>query len=361
MTKITQWGALLLVSILALATACTPKETTISGVLPEGIDTTAYIVVSNAKENTPLDSVKSIEGKFELTLPAVAKGEALYKVSIAGTRGEVYFVPEVGTITIDSTFTYPSGTPMNDELASLFKGYRTMSEGLEAQIAQAGEDREAVAKVYDEFVAKATSMTKEFYEKNIKSPIALVALHTYRSFDGDFLKAKELLEKSKGRYDDYAMVKELKEQIANYEATQAGKKFTDLEGVCFTKEGSEPTKLSEYVGQGQFAVVDFWASWCGPCRNEIKETLKPLYEKYKDKGLVVVGAVVWDKEEDHKKIVEEMGISWPQIFDTKSNEFTSKYAIMGIPQILLIGPDGTILARDLRGESLVKAVESNFN
>ena len=112
-----------------------------------------------------------------------------------------------------------------------------------------------------------------------------------------------------------------------------------------TVDGEATIALSDY--QGRYLVIDFWASWCGPCRREIAH-LKKVRDAYTDKGLVILGAVVWDKMEDHLQAVKDLEITWPQIFNDK--DATDLYGIAGIPQLILFDPSGKIVARDLRGE-----------
>ena len=100
--------------------------------------------------------------------------------------------------------------------------------------------------------------------------------------------------------------------------------------------------------------MDFWASWCGPCRREIGH-LKEVRDAYSDKGLVILGAAVWDEMEDHLKAMKDLEITWPQIVN--KNEATELYGIQGIPQIILFDPEGKIVARDLRG----KAIDNKLN
>lgn len=127
--------------------------------------------------------------------------------------------------------------------------------------------------------------------------------------------------------------------------------FTD-----FTIEQPDGTKasLSDYVGKGRYVLVDFWASWCTPCRAEIPN-IKELYDKYHDQGLDVLGVAVWDKVEDTQKAIEDMGIVWPQIINAQQIP-TDLYSIRGIPHIILFAPDGTIVARDLRDEAMKEKV-----
>ncbi|MBQ5548319.1 MAG: TlpA family protein disulfide reductase [Prevotella sp.] len=125
--------------------------------------------------------------------------------------------------------------------------------------------------------------------------------------------------------------------------------FTD-----FTVQGDDGKtyKLSDYVGKGQVTLVDFWASWCGPCRRAIPD-IKSLYEKYNGKGMSFLGVAVWDEPADTRGAIEELQIPWPVIVgNQKLEEPTNLYGIMGIPHIIVFGPDGTILSRGLTGDDL---------
>ncbi len=143
----------------------------------------------------------------------------------------------------------------------------------------------------------------------------------------------------------------VKLRIERAEPTMEGKKFRDFEA---TYEG-KTKRLSDYVGKGQYVLVDFWASWCGPCRREIPN-LKKIYEQYKGDKFTVLGVATWDEPANTLKAIEEDGVTYPQMLNAQKAG-SDAYAIDGIPEIILFGPDGTILKRGLRGEEIEKAVK----
>ena len=125
--------------------------------------------------------------------------------------------------------------------------------------------------------------------------------------------------------------------------------FTDFTIENGNLDGSK-VSLSDYVGNGKYLLVDFWASWCAPCIAEIP-TLKEVYSKYKGDKFEILGIAVWDKREETLKSLEKHNTTWSQIIDANRIP-TELYGIDGIPHIILFGPDGTIVARGLRGDAL---------
>ena len=104
-------------------------------------------------------------------------------------------------------------------------------------------------------------------------------------------------------------------------------------------------------------LVDFWASWCGPCIKEIP-TLQAIYKKY-GKKVTILSVAVWDKRDATLKAIKEHNTPWSQIVDAQSIP-TALYGITGIPHIMLIGADGTILNRNIRGAQIEEAIKANL-
>ena len=208
------------------------------------------------------------------------------------------------------------------------------------------EKNDKVNAAYEEAIAKYIEVNRKAIEKNRDNDIAVQAL----SYIYGELTNKEILEYvdmlSPQMQQDSSVVK-IAEGARKALLTEEGAKFLD-----FTIEDSDgqSVSFSDYVGKGKYVLVDFWASWCGPCKREIPN-IRDAYQKYGPKGLEVLSVAVWDKPEDTKAAAAEHGVVWSQIINAQQIP-TDLYGIRGIPQIMLFGPDGTILKRDLRGEGI---------
>ena len=116
--------------------------------------------------------------------------------------------------------------------------------------------------------------------------------------------------------------------------------------------------LDDFVGKGKYVLVDFWASWCGPCREETPYVVK-AYNDYKDKGLVVIGVAVRDKTDATKKAMANMGIYYPQLLDP-SIALAGEFGVSAIPHLFLFGPDGKVVQQDMRGEGIDALLRTIF-
>ena len=130
----------------------------------------------------------------------------------------------------------------------------------------------------------------------------------------------------------------------------------------FQQKSADGKQVGYADFKGKYVLIDFWASWCGPCRAENPNVLK-AYNRYKDNNFTVVGISLDDKEENWKKAIREDKMPWTQLSDLKGweNEVSTYYGIRAIPSTLLVDPGGKIIAKDLRGEMLNQKLAELFN
>lgn len=298
--------------------------------------------------------------KFEGTVA----DQALFEVNInKNRRNRAYVIVEPGAnTTVDFTqrpVVVAGG--LNDKLAALDKEVAEKGNALNAKLQQLqaeGKTREEITAIAEPEIEAIYGLYRKAIDDNKDNMLGAYVLGMVAS---QFFPSLESLEaamaevKYAGKV--YSLVME-REGYLKAAATQAGKMFVDFGG--FALDGSA-SRLSDYVGKGKYVLVDFWASWCGPCKGEIPNLIE-LQQKFGGEKFTVLGVNVWDEEDKFKAALTAEGITYPQIYIPRDNRdnATDMYGIKGIPQIILFAPDGTIIQRDLRGAAMKALVEEKM-
>lgn len=351
------------IALISTALSCSqqPKGYSITGTIPAEAQANGgyvYLMVSENDEFKTIDSALIENNAFTFS----RRDQVDPMANAMVTYQREYSTPlilEDGDIQVDMAALSATGTKLNDALASYMSALDSIRNVLQSKaeaLSEASQEEqekgfEAIEQEYDNFITTNAERLLDQYPNTALGLQGLITLITSGN-----ITTQEKLNNLKGKISPtllaaHPKVKGLLESIENSILTQAGAKFVDFEGV---DDVGVPNKLSDFVGKGHYTLVDFWASWCGPCVREMPNLIK-VRDRYTAKGLQIVGVAVWDEMDPHLKAVKEHGITWPQIFNKE--EATKLYGISGIPQIMLFAPDGTIVARDLRGEAIAQKLD----
>ena len=245
-----------------------------------------------------------------------------------------------------TTLLIEPGTVSSDD-ATLYRGAKYNDAIVEAldKFAQCGDDADAIRKVVDNFIRNNPDAATEMMLMRAGAKTDPERwMEVYESLTDD-VRNHPLVENTAKQINVYLDLLRAREAIV------VGGPYKDFEGTWDGKE----YRLSDYVGKGKYVLVDFWASWCGPCREEIPNIIE-AYGKYGKKGLEVLGVAIMDDPDDTVQAVKDLHINYT-VFNDKDNSAAKAYSLKEIPRIILISPDGTILASDLRGDEIEKTLK----
>lgn len=362
------------------AQAQTTSNFTISGTATTGNLSVAKVYLQYQSEgNNTMDSSDFVNGKYSfkgnISEPVLARIRVKYLPDAAGKiikpmqgRDLISVFLSKGDITINSIDSFSNitvnGSVAQDDYSTLTKSFQPLNEQMNAlykQFEEAGDDvvkKKAIEDKADSLDKLQKKMYADFVTNHPNSPIALYCVNVFAGWDINPELVAPLYAKLPATTQQSFSGKNLGDRIAIARKTAIGNVAPEF--VQNDTLGN-PVALSSF--RGKYVLVDFWASWCGPCRRENPMVVK-AFQQFKGKGFTIVGVSLDQPgaKEKWMDAIHKDALTWTHVSDLKywENEVAKQYGIRAIPQNFLLDPSGKIIAKNLNGETLEKKLTEVF-
>ena len=339
-------------------------NTELSGVLKGAVNAPVYLQYLTAAKIVNVDTVTTdAEGKFAFAFRVDVAG--YYRIGLSENNICVLIVEPKDKIKVEADAqniyqTYvvensPESVRLQD-LNEMLAPRDSISMALQnAQITRDQQKFREVASVYDGILAEVNQGVKDFIKANPATLSSLAAIQNL-NLDQDFEYFVLVIDALKGKMESNEFYKSLSDQVNAQRKLAVGSPAPD---ISLSQPDGEMLSLTDL--QGKYVLIDFWASWCGPCRKENPNVVR-VYNKYHDKGFEILGVSLDKDRNSWLKAIQQDGLVWKHISDLKywNSVVVPEYQVKGIPLTYLVDPDGNIVGKNLRGASLENKLAEIF-
>ena len=355
---------LLFVALLFGIFACTQKPSYQVNVKIDGASGKAYLAQRVKGDWVKLDSADLNNG--ECQFKGVVKNPEVFYLNVGAGKERLMFFAENSVISINGkadslSLAKVSGSAVHSEFQALQDKIDQMDEqGMTAykqskEAEKLGEKAKAdsLMKIAEDIFAKIDVEQKDYIKANPASFVSPYLLgRVYYEMEADVLDG--ILKGFDAKLDSVPTVVMLKERVAKLNSVAVGQIAPDF---TMTDADGNPVRLSDIYSKNEYTLVDFWASWCGPCRRE-NPNVVAVYNGNKAKGFGVFGVSLDTDKEKWMKAIADDQLTWPHVSDLKGwkNEAAALYAVSSIPANILLDKTGKIVGRNLREEKLGETI-----
>jgi peroxiredoxin len=356
-------------AITMLAACGNQKNFKITGNI-NGVDTSSVIVLNKVDKGMPiaLDTVKIKDGKFVFEVDTISP--QLLVITFGNKHQPFYLFGGNGDVVIEGKAEEMDKAEVtggcketvlfynfNKNVPGAERMQKLMEEGSRAQMTGDTAKLSSLKSEYQMLMDEQLSYVKSFLQKNTDNAVgALICRGMIKQYSLEELKGF-ISKFDSAKMGSHMYVLELKEAIEPLEKLDAAQKATEIGQAApqFILKSDKGTEVKLESFKGKYVLVDFWASWCSPCRQENPNTVK-AYAKYNSKGFEILSVSVDREEKSWLDAVKEDKLTWTQVRDGENN-VAELYAIQSIPATFLLDKDGIIIAKDLRGDELTKKLD----
>lgn len=334
-----------------------------------GVEDATPIYLQLVKEGNlePIDTASILDSKVSF-IGHLLEPEMMY-LQIGDTRKMVNVFGENASISVkvhvDSLDKAKvSGSETHDDLMAFKKHLEPIDEKTnqlneeyrEAAEISDTEKMDELRETYDGIRLEQVAMIKQFIVDNNDSYIAPFLIKAYLYYDMEYPALDSLLSEISPAIQSSKDYQKLVERVTTLKSVAIGMPAVDF---ALNDTTGNPISISSF--QGKILLIDFWASWCGPCRRENPNVVN-LYNDFKDKGFEIIGVSFDESRSKWIDAIHQDQLTWPHVSDLKgwSSAAGKLYAVNSIPATVLLDRDGKIIAKNLRGDALRKKLEEIY-
>ncbi|WP_439184442.1 redoxin domain-containing protein [Carboxylicivirga taeanensis] len=364
-------NVLLAILSVAMLVGCQSKSYEVTGTL-EGA-TSERVILKKIRKGQPvnIDTTEMVNGVFTFT--GSVNAPELYFAAVDGQQQPVVFfisndkikitghVDKLAEIEVSGSELTNLFTKFNDEVPGQERTKELQQEFQMAYMSQDKDKQKLIEEEMQSIMEDQRAYFKKFLDENTSNEFGLfLALNMAPSLDLEQLK--ELMAKFEPTMREHPYFKEIKDLIAPLEEFEKAQAATEVgaEAPEFTLKSVEGEDVSLSDFRGKYVLVDFWASWCQPCRQENPNVVK-AYKAFNSKGFEVLSVSVDGNHEAWKKAIKEDGMTWSHVIADEASGVAQMYGIQSIPSTFLLDKEGKIVAKNLRGEALENKLAELLN
>ncbi|MGN7721430.1 redoxin domain-containing protein [Chitinophaga sp. 22620] len=282
-------------------------------------------------------------GRKEVALIFLGKGTTQLNLATPASKAEAGGTHEQGAF-----------NELNDLLRSVNKDYETAVKKYRDAAESRDEDKLKKAETrLEQLEASKKAVMRKYLEDNPETPIGMYVLNQVAGYELNPDEVEPLFNSLSRSVRKYPSAKEFEHRVELARKLAVGQPAIDFNQ---RDAAGNPVTLASF--RGKYVLVDFWASWCGPCRAENPNVVK-AFNRFKEKGFTILGVSFDERKDKWQQAIEQDGLTWTHVSDLRGwgNEVGKLYGIRAIPQNVLVDPEGKIIARNLRAEDLNRKLE----